>query len=93
MTESRKPNVLLVGESSYLSSGYSTYGYEVLKRLHATGMFNLTELGSFGSYDHPAALELLRRSPRRHRQQARLVPGRDADRPGSRPGRNPGQCR
>jgi glycosyltransferase involved in cell wall biosynthesis len=53
---SRKPRVLMVSESSHLASGFSVYAHECLKRLHATGEFELFELGSFGS---PNATEIL----------------------------------
>jgi glycosyltransferase involved in cell wall biosynthesis len=55
MFDARKPHVLFVTEASYLSSGYSTYAAEVLKRLHATGRFELMELGCFGSFADPRA--------------------------------------
>jgi len=50
--------VLYVGNSSYLSSGYGTYSFEVLSRLHRTGRFKIAELGQFGGYDDPRALDL-----------------------------------
>lgn len=53
-----KLRILYVGNSSYLSSGYSTYSHEVLSRLHKTGKFQLAELGQFGAYDDPRALDL-----------------------------------
>lgn len=53
-----KLRVLYVGNSSYLSSGYSTYSFEVLSRLHATGEFELAELGQFGGFNDPRALDL-----------------------------------
>jgi glycosyltransferase involved in cell wall biosynthesis len=46
----RKKRVLWVGEASFLSTGFSTYGLEILKRLHATGKYDLCELGV---YAHP----------------------------------------
>jgi glycosyltransferase involved in cell wall biosynthesis len=58
VTEPRKPRVLWVGESSFLSSGYSTYARECLKRLHATGRFELLEFGAFGDFDDDRALDL-----------------------------------
>src|SRR5690348_10157228 len=50
MSEVRK-RILTVGESSFLSTGYSVYGHEVLKRLHATGKYELFELGCYGSHN------------------------------------------
>lgn len=49
----RKPTILCVTESSYLSSGYSTYTHEVLKRLHALDEFNIIEFSSFGRFNDP----------------------------------------
>ena len=46
-----KKRILMVNESSLLSTGYSTYGYEVLRRLHATGKYELAELASYGSHE------------------------------------------
>lgn len=45
----RKKRILLVSEASYLGTGYSVYGFEIMKRLHQTGKYELCELGSFGS--------------------------------------------
>lgn len=47
MTE-RKLRILLCNEASFLSTGFSTYGLEVLKRLHATNKYELAELASYG---------------------------------------------
>lgn len=49
----RKRRVLWSNEASYLSTGYSTYGLEVLKRLHATGKYELAELASYGDAADP----------------------------------------
>src|SRR6185312_4354564 len=43
-----KARILHVTESSYLSTGYSKYSSEVLSRLHATGKFEIAELGVYG---------------------------------------------
>jgi len=43
----RKKRILFVGEASFLATGFSTYWNEVLKRLHATGEFEIAELGSY----------------------------------------------
>jgi glycosyltransferase involved in cell wall biosynthesis len=45
----RKKRVLLLNESSFLSTGFATYGLEVLKRLHATGKYELCELGVYAN--------------------------------------------
>jgi glycosyltransferase involved in cell wall biosynthesis len=55
---SRKPRLLLVNEASFLSTGYSTYGMEVMKRLHATGKYELAELAIYGTPDDPRQYEL-----------------------------------
>jgi glycosyltransferase involved in cell wall biosynthesis len=54
----RKKRILLVGESSFLRTGYSTYGMEVMKRLHATGKYELAELGCYGQVGDMAAAYL-----------------------------------
>jgi|14BtaG_2_1085337.scaffolds.fasta_scaffold00392_22 glycosyltransferase involved in cell wall biosynthesis len=43
----RKPRILWVGEATFLKTGYSVYGHEVLKRLHATGKYEIAELGGY----------------------------------------------
>ncbi len=47
----RKPKILLVNEFSLLSTGYSTYGLELMKRLHASGKYELAEFASYVSDD------------------------------------------
>lgn len=58
---SEKLRVLWVNEASFLHTGFSTYGSEVMKRLHATGKYALAELASYGG---PAA----------HEERARSLP-------------------
>lgn len=48
----------MCNESSLLSTGYSTYGYEVLTRLHATGKYELAELASYGKPNDLAATNI-----------------------------------
>lgn len=43
----------MVNESSLLSTGYSTYGYEVLTRLYKTGKYEIAELAAYGSASDP----------------------------------------
>jgi glycosyltransferase involved in cell wall biosynthesis len=43
--------VLWVGEASFLSTGYSTYGLQLLRRLHAARKYDICELGSFAPPD------------------------------------------
>lgn len=45
--------VLVVGESSYLSTGFAVLSREILSRLHADGRFDITELGCFGTNPDP----------------------------------------
>jgi glycosyltransferase involved in cell wall biosynthesis len=45
-----KLRILFVNEASFLSTGFGTYGLEVLNRLHKTGKYELAELASYG---HP----------------------------------------
>lgn len=49
----RKRRVLFIGEASFLATGFSTYWMEVLKRLHATGQFEIAELGSYANDGDP----------------------------------------
>jgi glycosyltransferase involved in cell wall biosynthesis len=44
----RKPKVLMVNEASYLTTGYATYGREILSRLHKTDKFEIAEFASYG---------------------------------------------
>jgi glycosyltransferase involved in cell wall biosynthesis len=50
-----KKRILMCNESSLLSTGYSTYGYEVLTRLYNTGKYELAELAAYGKPDDPAS--------------------------------------
>lgn len=54
----RKPRILFVGEASFLSTGYAVYAREVLRRWHASGKYELFELGAYGPYGDPRATEL-----------------------------------
>src|SRR5690606_32801505 len=47
-----KKRILMVGEASYLNTGYSTYAFELLKRLYKTGKYELAELGCFGKAEN-----------------------------------------
>lgn len=55
---SRKPRILYVGEATFLATGYSVYGMEVLSRLHATGKYELAELACYAKNDDPRAKQL-----------------------------------
>lgn len=52
----RKKRILFCNEASYLNTGYSTYGREVMQRLHDTGKYELAELASYGEKDAPQGL-------------------------------------
>jgi glycosyltransferase involved in cell wall biosynthesis len=47
-----------MGEATYLSTGYSVYGHEVLSRLHETGKYEIAELGGYGHFADPRAQEI-----------------------------------
>ena len=49
----RKPKILWVNEASFLRTGFSTIGWQVLKRLQATGKYDIVELGSYASQNDP----------------------------------------
>jgi len=42
-----------MGEATFLNTGYGIYGHEVLSRLHATGKYEIAELGGYGHYNDP----------------------------------------
>src|SRR6185312_13049526 len=48
-----KKRILLVNEASFLNTGFSVFGMEVMKRLYETGKYELAELGSYGSDNDP----------------------------------------
>lgn len=50
----RKPKVLFVTEFSQLMSGFSTYAYELLPRLHKSGKIEVFELACYADPTHPA---------------------------------------
>jgi hypothetical protein len=45
----KKRKVLLVGEASYLNSGYANYGFQIMKRFYDTKDFDLAEISCHGS--------------------------------------------
>ncbi|MFA5669993.1 MAG: glycosyltransferase [Balneolaceae bacterium] len=48
-----KKRILFCGEASPLNTGFSTYYHELLKRLYASGKYEIAELGSYISGDDP----------------------------------------
>lgn len=55
---SRKLKLLAVNEASFLNTGYSVYGKEVLKRLHSTGKYDIAELACYGEIDNPKRFDI-----------------------------------
>ncbi len=53
-----KRRILFCGEASYLSTGFSVYSHEVIKRLHDTGKFLIAELGSYGKDGDQRAVDV-----------------------------------
>lgn len=53
MESNPKRRILFTGEASFLATGFSTYANEVIKRLHATGEYELAEFGSYAHDDDP----------------------------------------
>ncbi len=54
----RKPRILWMGEATFLNTGYGVYGREVLSRLHATGKYEIAELGGYGHFADQRAREI-----------------------------------
>lgn len=54
----RKPKILWMGEATFLHTGYSVYGREVLSRLHATNKYEIAELGVYGHFADQRAREI-----------------------------------
>lgn len=51
----RKKKVLFVNEAHWISTGYSTYGKEVLPRIHASNKYDVAELAVYGQEGDPRA--------------------------------------
>ena len=49
----KKLKILMCSEASFLSSGFGTYANEILKRLHATGKYEIAEFASYGRVNDP----------------------------------------
>ncbi len=53
-----KIRILFCGEASWLATGFATYNREIIKRLHASGKYEIAEMGSYGGTKDPKAQEL-----------------------------------
>jgi glycosyltransferase involved in cell wall biosynthesis len=49
----RKKRILWVSEASFMATGFSTLTMEILQRLHATGKYELAELGCYAKSSDP----------------------------------------
>ena len=50
--------ILVGSEASYLNTGYASYGRELIKRLIATGKYEVAEMSCYGSADDPRRKEI-----------------------------------
>jgi glycosyltransferase involved in cell wall biosynthesis len=53
-----KKRVLVTGEASWLKTGFAKFNRYVLEALHATGKYELAEMGSYGNDNDPQAKSL-----------------------------------
>lgn len=53
-----KKRILWVSEASFLNTGFSVLSMEILKRLHATGKYEIAEFGSYAGTGDPRASKL-----------------------------------
>ena len=53
-----KRKILMSNEASYLFSGYSKYGREVLSRLHNTNKYQIAEFATYASIDDKRGLSV-----------------------------------
>jgi glycosyltransferase involved in cell wall biosynthesis len=58
MTQEKKLKILMVSEASFLSSGFGTYAKEILKRLHATGKYEIAEFACYGKVNDPKDIDI-----------------------------------
>lgn len=49
----RKLKILFAGEASYTNTGFASYYYELMKRLHATGKYRIAEHAAFAAINNP----------------------------------------
>jgi len=55
---SYKKRILICGEASFLSTGFSAFNREILHRLHATGKYEIAEMGSYAQHGCPQSQAL-----------------------------------
>jgi glycosyltransferase involved in cell wall biosynthesis len=53
MNTKQRLKILLCNEASFLSTGYSVYGKELLSRLHSNPLFHVAELACYGFVNDP----------------------------------------
>lgn len=53
-----RKKLLFNTEATYLATGYSRYGHELLKRLHESNKYSVAELGSYGTSEDPRSLTI-----------------------------------
>lgn len=53
-----KKRILFTGEASFLSTGFATFNREIMRRLHATGKYEIAEMGSYATQDDPRVKDL-----------------------------------
>lgn len=58
-----KKRVMVVGEASFLSTGFAVYGRELLRRLYDSGRYELMEYAAYSPWGDPRAREV----PWRHK--------------------------
>jgi glycosyltransferase involved in cell wall biosynthesis len=54
----RKKRILMASEASYTMSGFGTYYFEVMDRLHKTGKYDLAEFASYGFVNDPRDMKI-----------------------------------
>lgn len=53
-----KRRILFTGEASFLSTGFATFNREIIKRLHATGKYEIAEMGSYAHVSDPRTRQI-----------------------------------
>lgn len=59
----RKPRLLMCNEASYLSTGFATYGRQLLTRLHDSDRYEVAEFGLAGNANDPRQAEQIEALP------------------------------